>query len=64
VCGEGDVALTLDLGDRPDGTWHLTRVLGSRRSLAQLRSYPWQGDLDRYLPALAHMPLPESDLDE
>ena len=39
-------------------------LLGSRRSLAQLRAYPWQGDLDRYLPGIAHMDLPASDLVE
>ena len=64
LCGTGDVGLTLDLGDHPSGTWELTRLLGSRRSLAQLRAYPWQGDLDRYLPGIAHMDLPASDLVE
>jgi len=64
VCGTGPVELTLDLSDRPDGTWELTRLLGSRRSLRQLRAYPWQGDLDRFLPGLAHMPLPDNDLVE
>ena len=64
LCGSGDVGLTLDLGDSPAGTWELTRLLGSRRSLAQLRAYPWQGDLDRYLPGIAHMNLPANDLVE
>ena len=64
LCGTGEVGLTLDLGDRAHGTWELTRLLGSRRSLAQLRSYPWQGDLDRYLPGIAHMDLPGADLVE
>ena len=64
LCGSGEVGLTLDLGSRPHGTWELTRLLGSRRSLAQLRSYPWQGDLDRYLPGIAHMDLPGTDLVE
>ena len=64
LCGSGDIGLTLDLGNSPHGTWELTRLLGSRRSLAQLRAYPWQGDLDRYLPGIAHMELPTTDLVE
>lgn len=64
VCGTGDVGLTLDLGSDPHGTWELTRLLGSRRSLSQLRAYPWQGDLERYLPGIAHMDLPVTDLVE
>lgn len=42
----------------------LLRVFGSRRSVAQLRTLPWVGDLDRYLPGLAHMPFPAADLHE
>ena len=64
VAGEGDVELTLDLDDRADGLFELFRALGSRRSRAQLGTLPWQGDLDRFLPALAHMPLPDHDLTE
>ncbi len=64
VCGTGPVGLTLDLSGHTEGTWELTRLLGSRRSLAQLRRYPWQGDLDTYLVGLAHMPLPTVDLVE
>lgn len=64
VCGSGDIGLSLDLGGLPNGTWELTRLLGSRRSLAQLRTYAWAGDLDGYLPGIAHMPLPDTDLVE
>ncbi|MEY4371850.1 MAG: hypothetical protein RL219_619 [Actinomycetota bacterium] len=64
ICGTGSVGLSLDLGDLPHGTWELTRILGSRRSLRQMRTYAWQGDLDAYLPGIAHMPLPDSDLVE
>jgi uncharacterized protein (TIGR03083 family) len=64
LAGEGEPALTLDLTGQQDGTWQLLRALGSRRSTAQLRAMPWVGDLDRYLPAIAHQPLPVTDLVE
>jgi uncharacterized protein (TIGR03083 family) len=44
--------------------FELIRVFVPRRSEAQLRKLPWQGDLDRYLPAIAHFPLPERDIVE
>jgi uncharacterized protein (TIGR03083 family) len=47
----------------PD-TFELMRFLGSRRSLAQMRTFAIDGDLDRFLPGLAHLPLPEHDLIE
>jgi uncharacterized protein (TIGR03083 family) len=64
IAGEGTPGLVLDLGDRPDGTWHLLRILGSRRSRAQLATEPWQGDWEAFIDGLAHMPLPASDLVE
>ena len=64
VCGAGDVQLTLDLGDGPTAIWELTRVLGSRRSHAQMSALAWHGDWERFLPGLAHMSLPTSDLVE
>lgn len=57
--GTGAPGLALELEP-----FELIRVLGSRRSERQLRSLPWRGDLDRYLPALAHLPLPAADLVE
>ena len=57
--GDGEPGLAIELDP-----FELIRVLGSRRSEAQLRSLDWQGDLDRYLPALAHLPLPEHDIVE
>jgi hypothetical protein len=62
--GEGDVELRLDLGDHPNGVFELIRLLGSRRSRAQMADYPWDGDWERYLSALAHLPLPEQDFVE
>lgn len=57
--GEGAPGLEVELEP-----FELIRVLGSRRSEAQLRSLAWHGDLDRYLPALAHLPLPDHDIAE
>ncbi|MCU1502466.1 MAG: hypothetical protein JWM12_1820 [Ilumatobacteraceae bacterium] len=62
--GDGEPGLSLDVGDRTDGVFELFRLLGSRRSRRQLEAYAWNGDLERFLPALAHMPLPEDDLSE
>lgn len=55
--GEPELAIELD-------PFELIRVFGSRRSVAQLRALPWQGDLERYLPGLAHLPFPDADLHE
>jgi uncharacterized protein (TIGR03083 family) len=57
--GSGVAALAIELEP-----FELIRALGSRRSERQLRTLPWRGDLDRYLPALAHLPLPAADLVE
>jgi uncharacterized protein (TIGR03083 family) len=55
--GEPELAVALD-------PFELIRAFGSRRSEAQLRALPWEGDFDRYLPALVHMPLPAEDIVE
>jgi uncharacterized protein (TIGR03083 family) len=44
--------------------WELGRLLGSRRSRAQLLSAGWEGDVEPFLGALAHMPLPGHDVIE
>lgn len=44
--------------------WELMRLLGSRRSRAQILDAPWEGDPAPFLPALAHLPLPSSDIVE
>ena len=64
LAGDGEPALTLDLSDRPDGTWELFRVLGSRRSERQVERYPWQGDWRAVRAGMFHMALPADDLDE
>jgi uncharacterized protein (TIGR03083 family) len=57
--GDGEPELAIELEP-----FELIRVFGSRRSEAQLRALPWRGDLDRYLPGLAHHPLPTKDIVE
>jgi len=44
--------------------FELMRLLGSRRSRAQILAAPWHGDVEPFLPALAHMPLPDRDVIE
>jgi uncharacterized protein (TIGR03083 family) len=61
--GNGGTGLLLEL-DGPDANWEVFRIVGSRRSIGQLRALSWQGDLDPLLPALEHLPLPTSDLIE
>jgi hypothetical protein len=57
--GTGNPELAIELEP-----FELIRAFGSRRSEAQLRALPWQGDLDRFLPAITHLPLPEQDIVE
>jgi uncharacterized protein (TIGR03083 family) len=59
VVGEGTPELTLEAT-----AFEALRLLGSRRTLDQLRAAAFTGDLDRYLPGLAHMELPHADLGE
>jgi uncharacterized protein (TIGR03083 family) len=59
IAGSGEPELAIDTE-----LFELFRLLGSRRSVAQMGAAPWEGDLDRFLPALAHMPLPTADLVE
>lgn len=44
--------------------FELMRLLGSRRSHEQILAEPWDGDVEPFLPALAHMPLPARDIVE
>jgi uncharacterized protein (TIGR03083 family) len=44
--------------------FELLRLLGSRRSREQLEAAGWQGDVQPFLGALAHMPLPDQPLVE
>ena len=59
VVGEGEIGLTLEAS-----RFEALRLLGSRRTMDQLRAAAFTGDLDRYLPGLVHMALPAEDLGE
>lgn len=59
VVGLGEPELTL----RADA-FEALRLLGSRRTLEQLRAADFVGDLERYLPGIVHMDLPAHDLGE
>ena len=57
--GTGPVGFTMEAD-----TFALMRALGSRRSIDQLRAMTHTGDLGRFLPGIAHLPLPITDLVE
>ncbi|MEM9607562.1 MAG: maleylpyruvate isomerase family mycothiol-dependent enzyme [Actinomycetota bacterium] len=57
--GEGPVELSIETD-----TFELFRLVGSRRSLAQMHAAGFDGDLERYLPGLCHLPLPAIDIEE
>jgi uncharacterized protein (TIGR03083 family) len=57
--GVEPVGLTLEAS-----TFEAFRLLGSRRTLAEMRAAAFTGDLERYLPALVHMQLPVDSLGE
>lgn len=59
VVGDGEPELTLTATP-----FEALRLLGSRRTLEQVRAADFDGDLDRYLPGLLHMELPTRDLGE
>jgi hypothetical protein len=59
VVGEGTPSVALSTTP-----FELMRLLGSRRSRAQVLAAPWDGDVEPFVSALAHMPLPERDIVE
>lgn len=59
VVGDGAPELVLETS-----AFEALRLLGSRRTIEQLRAAPFTGDVDRYLPGLAHMDLPTAPLGE
>jgi uncharacterized protein (TIGR03083 family) len=59
VVGAGDPAVSLTTAP-----FELMRLLGSRRSRQQMLAAPWDGDVEPFLSALAHMPLPARDIVE
>lgn len=59
VAGDGPPELTLEAS-----AFEAFRLLGSRRTLAEMRAAAFAGDVDRYLPGLVHMRLPTHSLGE
>jgi uncharacterized protein (TIGR03083 family) len=59
VAGTDPVGLTLAAS-----TFEAFRLLGSRRTLAEMRAAAFTGDLERYLTGLVHMQLPAESLEE
>ena len=59
VVGEGDPTLTLRAT-----SFEALRLLGSRRTLDELRRADFEGDLDTMVSGLLHMDLPEVSLGE
>lgn len=57
--GEGEPGLTLSAS-----SFECLRLLGSRRTLSEMRTAAFVGDLDRYLPGIVHMDLPAHSLRE
>lgn len=62
--GAGEPTIALDLSDNEHGAFELMRALGSRRSIEQLRSLPWDGDWESARDGIFHMPLPDDPLVE
>lgn len=59
VVGEGEPGLTLTAS-----SFECLRLLGSRRTLAEMRAAAFVGDLDGFLPGIVHMDLPARSLRE
>jgi uncharacterized protein (TIGR03083 family) len=59
VVGEGEVQLELTAE-----AFECLRLLGSRRTVDELRAASFVGDLDRYLPGIVHMDVPAVPLGE
>jgi hypothetical protein len=57
--GEGEPVLTLTAS-----AFDTLRLLGSRRTLAEMKSANFVGNLDMMLPGITHMDLPSSSLGE
>ena len=59
VVGDGEPDLTLRTS-----AFECLRLLGSRRTLDEMRAAPFEGQLDRYLAGIVHMDLPVRSLGE
>ena len=59
VVGQGEPVVSL-----MTTPFEAMRLLGSRRSRDQIIGAPWEGEVEPFLVALAHMPLPVHDIVE
>jgi uncharacterized protein (TIGR03083 family) len=59
VVGQGEPVVSLTTTP-----FEAMRLLGSRRSRDQIVAAPWDGDVEPFIAALAHMALPEPDIVE
>jgi hypothetical protein len=59
VAGTEPVGLTLEAS-----RFEAFRLLGSRRTIEEMRAAAFTGDLERYLPGIVHMQLPVRSLEE
>jgi uncharacterized protein (TIGR03083 family) len=62
--GASGPTVSLDLTSHPEGTFELLRLLGSRRSAAQVDRYDWNGSWRDLEDGIFHMPLPALDIIE
>lgn len=59
ILGSGEPEVSIDTS-----AWELMRLLGSRRSRNQILAAGWKGDVEPFIAAMAHLPLPVSDIVE
>lgn len=59
MLGSGEPKVSIDTS-----AWELMRLLGSRRSRVQILASGWKGDVEPFIAAMAHLPLPVSDMVE
>ncbi len=57
--GSGEPEVSIDTS-----AWELMRLLGSRRSRDQILAAGWKGDVEPFIAAMAHLPLPVSAIVE
>jgi uncharacterized protein (TIGR03083 family) len=62
--GTSGPTVSLDLTGNGEGTFELLRLMGSRRSAAQVDRYDWSGSWRDLEDAIFHMPLPADDIIE
>jgi uncharacterized protein (TIGR03083 family) len=64
AAGTSGPTVSLDLTDHSEGTFELLRLMGSRRSAAQVDRHDWSGSWRELEDGIFHMPLPADDIIE